>query len=217
MKKILVYQNDEAIQAAIEKAHETIKTCNSLINKFAIRHNHFKTKVDENFAYKLLRDPVATFDELLRANSPIKPIAGKELDIVKLAELTGINREMFISDFTVVMPGTIDRYNKQGVIALYRLDVESTKLLIWQDNEFVLNKKAVADACEVFKTYAETPQELEKLKWFENFFENLNEYCESEGVGRIDRNRIAMFLKINLDNGRFTIKPKDLVRKVKAA
>jgi len=217
MKKKLIFEDIESIEALEQKANGIIELCNSLLAKFNSRHNHFGQPINEEFARSLLREPVKTFDDLLRANSPVKAIPGKQLDIEKLAELTGINREGFISDFTVVMPGTIDRFNRKGIVKLFELDKNTEKLLIWNDSKFVLNDSELENKKELHRTYAETPQENESLKRLENFIHTLNEYTEISNIDTIDCNRIAMFLKMEYSNGSFGFKPRDLVSKIKTA
>ncbi len=215
MKK-LIHENTEAIRQLNEVASELVNSLNMVLNRFTEKHNHFNQPVNEGFAFQLAGDPLGTFDELLQANSPIKPIAGKQQDIEKLAELTGIDREGFIQDFTICLPGSRDKYNKQGANALFRLQGKYKELVTWANDSFTLNKKELENQCEAFRIYAETPEQLAELEKWETLCNVLNGHSSRVKLDSIDSNRLADILKISYQHGKFTPKYEALARQIKS-
>jgi hypothetical protein len=175
MKRKFIYSNEIAIAARSKYAAELVETVNSLLNTYQSKHNHFGMSMTEAFALELLQQPVKTFDELLKVNSPLKPIAGKPIDLVKLAELTGIDREGFMNDFNVVLPGSRNQYNRAGVKALFSLKSVDLELLTWNEGKFTVNQEVLDQQLERYKVYAETPAELKEVEFWENLCDLLNE------------------------------------------
>jgi hypothetical protein len=191
MKKVLVYQNDEAIAAHEKFAKDLVICLNALLEKFRKEYNYFHCTIDQNFSFDLVSDPIKLFDSLLRANSPIKPIGGQQIDIKELAKLVGINRDMFISDFTVTLPGSVNEYNRYGTKALFRLEPRYKNLITWDTDKFVLNEKQLNENFDFFRTFAETPEQVEMYEYWENLCNMMNTHLEKGFVKEYEVHSIA--------------------------
>lgn len=196
MNKRLIYSYSDRISARQKYVDELVKTCNQLLTIYQSRHNHFGQTIDESFAFQLVSQPVRLFDELLKANSPIKPIAGKELDIIKLAELVGIDRNGFIKDFTVVMPNSRDQYNRNGVIALFSLKDEDREVLVWKDGNFAINEAILSKQLDMFNVYATNEKQLKELNYWENLATTLNVASDRMRLDKMDIGHIARLLDL---------------------
>lgn len=228
MKK-LVFENRELIKSREQYAIELVSITNSLIARFKEQHNHFGQVIDEGFGIQLLTDPVGTFDELLRVNSPIKPIAGKPIDAEKLAELTGIDRKGFISEFAVILPGSIDQFNRRGIMAFFKLKPADRAILSW-NGSFVLNERALALQLESYRIYAETPEQLAEFEYWEKLCGTLNLHLNRKAqkpfgnrlpgerpfIDQPDIAKIANLLGLKCVNGRFEVDSKALSETIKS-
>jgi hypothetical protein len=200
MKK-LVFTNHKALKKHEETVNQLVNSLNLVLDRFKKEFNYFGQPVNESFAFELVTDPAGTFDRLLRANSPIKPIGNKQLDIEKLAELTGIDRDGFINAFTIVLPGSIDSYNRAGTVALFRLSAANKLLVKWQDEKFALNQEVLNMELERFKVYAESPEQIELLNSYERLCDTLNDHAKTIKLDAIDSNLIAQRLGIDFKGG----------------
>jgi len=229
MKK-KIFENRDLIKARQRYADELVTTVNSLIIRFKEQHNHFGQVIDESFSIQLLTDPVGTFDELLRVNSPIKPIAGKAIDASKLAELTGIDRKGFISEFAVILPGSKDQFNRHGVLAFFKLNPADRDILTWKDGSFVLNERALALQLESYRVYAETPEQCAEAEYWENLCSTLNTHLDRKAqkplgnrlpgerpfIDQPDIAKIAILLGFKCVGGRFEVDSKALSETIKS-
>lgn len=215
MKK-LIYEDLATIEVRRQYAGELITALNTVLNRFKSTHNHFGQPVDESFAFQLVSQPNETFDELLRLNSPVKPIAGKTLDVRKLADLVGIDYQSFIADCTVVMPGSRDRFNRKGVYGFFSLKEKDRPLVSWKDDQFVLNDQAVNAECEAFRVYAESPEQFKELAFWEDLCDSLNTCRTRELIDVIDANLIADRLTLKFRNGKFAVDQKRLAALIKS-
>ncbi len=198
MKKVHVWSNEPAIEARKKYASELVNNLNFVVTAFQTRHNHFGQGIDESFAYELVSQPIETWDQLLRVNSPIKPIAtGKPLDITKLAELTGIDRAGWIAACTGTLAGSRNEYSRGGSQGILRLSEKDKRLVNWQDGKFALDEKGLASDLELHKIYAQSPEQLAELAWHEELCQKLNEAKERKILtDSFDCNQVAQKLGI---------------------
>lgn len=190
MKK-LIYEHKEQIDARKKYVAELIATANQLLTRFKSKHNHFGQPIDENFAFELITNPMGTFDDLLRVNSPIKTVADKPLDIVALAKLVGIDRDGFIQDFTVIRPGSRDQFNRHGTMSLFKLADADKSVLKWQEGEFILDENNLALQLESYRVYAETLKQMREVEWWEGLCTKLNDTVTRGIISDSDRIRTA--------------------------
>lgn len=189
--KQLIYENVESKQRHEKYAHELVEGLNIVLALFVKKHNYFGQPITEAFAYELVSDPIATFDDLLRKNAPFKPIGGKMLAIEKLAELCSIDRNTFILDFTVVLPGSVDQYNKQGRKGVLSLSEKDKPLIVWNNGKFALNEAQMQLNLEVFNVYAETPEQISLFEYWQGVCNQMNQHLEKNLIKTDDIITIA--------------------------
>jgi hypothetical protein len=215
MKK-LVFENLESIQAWKVFCQELVFNLNTVLSRFKANHNHFGQTITEDFAFELVSAPIETFDSLLRANSPLKPVAGKPLDMEKLSELTGVDRKGWIKNCTLILPGSKNRFNKAGIQTIMKLTERDRPLVTWRDGEFILNDKRVEAGCEKFRVYAESLDQISEVEFWETLADNLNKLLDRREFDVIDANQICGRIKmLEVRNGRFIIKAEVLARRMK--
>lgn len=214
--KRLVLENKDAIKFHELFANQLVDSSNSILNKFKTSHNHFGQPINEPFAFELVSNPVQTFDNLLLANSTIKPLSGKSLDVVKLAEILGINRSLFIQDITIVLPGSKSQYNPHGTTAIFQLTGKNKALVSWKDDKFVLNEDQLLTDYEAFRVYATSKEQNELIDRWESLAEALNKHKDFVSLDNIDCNRIGYMVKLDFNNGKFEPKYRELAGQIKA-
>lgn len=218
MTKKLIYENKVAIEARKRYADELVNSLNHVLKCFESEHNHFSQPIDENFAFQFVTQPVETFDELLRVNSPIKPIGGKKIDIEKLAELCGINRNSFIGSCIITLPGSKDQYNRSGRQGLLKLTDKDKHLIKWGNDSFVLDEQALAVELEFYKVYATEPEQFAEVQFWEDLCSKLNVLIDRKIIDIMDANMIRqkIWQYVEVKNNRFMPKYDELAKRIKA-
>lgn len=203
--KQLVYEYTERIAARQQYANQLVSELNQVLNRFKEKHNHFSQPIDEAFAFQLVSQPIETYDELLRVNSPVKPIAGKLLDVSALATLCGIDRPAWIAAVTGVLPGSVDRYNRAGVTGLLSLKGKDRHLVAWEKDHFIVNKEELATDCELYRVFATTSEQLAELEFWQGVAYTFNCLLLRGIIDRIDANamqdRIKMLVVVKEGDG----------------
>lgn len=203
--KTLVYEYTDRIEARKKYASELVNSLNGLLISYKAKFNHFGQPITEDFAFQLVVDPVGTFDELLRVNSPVKPIAGKPLDVSALATLCGIDRPAWIAAVTGVLPGSVDRYNRAGVTGLLALKGKDKHLVSWDNDKFAINQEALAADCEAYRVFATTSEQLAELEFWQGVAYTFNCLLTKGVIDRIDANamqdRIKMLVVVKEGDG----------------
>jgi len=129
----------------------------------------------------------------------------------------------------MIQPASRDNYNRAGVTSLMKLTPASRHLVSWEKDTFVLNQKALAEDCERFKTYAETPEALTELEYWENLASTLNKHLDRKSVSAesnakagerkfFDTGDVYQFarkLGLKERGGRFIVDSENLARVIK--
>jgi hypothetical protein len=70
--------------------------------------------------------------------------------------------------YFAVTTGSVNQYNKTGTMALMNLSEANRHLVSWEKDKFALNEQALAADIELHKIYAQSPEQLAELAWWEN-------------------------------------------------
>lgn len=194
--KQLVYSYEDRIAAKQVFANQLVDGLNQVLTRFKERANYFSQPITEDFAWQLVSDPVGQFDELVRINSSIKGVAGKPLDIVALAKLLNIDREGWLNDCKILIPGSVNQYARQGTTAVYKLSEAHRPLVSWQEGKFILNEKALAEQLEAYKVYASTPEQIAEVEFWQGVAYTFNCLLTKGVIDRIDANAMQDRIKM---------------------
>lgn len=197
MKK-LVYEYNERIEKRKVYVNQLVDGLNTVLNRFRESHNHFSQPIDEAFAWQLVADSVGSFDELLRVNSPIKPVAGKPLDLVKVAELTGIDRPAWLAACTVLIPGSVDNFNRAGRHGILKLSPVDRALVICSGEGFAVNEAALLVDLEKFRVYAESKDQLAELDYWQGLAELLTRLVDRKSLLTYEAHQLSRIIPMLL-------------------
>jgi hypothetical protein len=186
MEKIIVYTDQASIDSRIKYANELVNSLNLILTRFKSAHNVFSQPITEDFAFQLVSQPIEVYDQLLLANSPVKGVAGRPVDVAKLAGLVNIDRNQFILDMTICQPGSRNQYQKAGVQGILKLSPADREIVKWKNDAFVLDEKTLNQQCEIFKTYAETSEALAEVEYWETLCAVLNKHLDRKNRRYID-------------------------------
>jgi hypothetical protein len=178
MSKKLIYTDQASIDARIKYANELVNSLNLILTRFKSDHNIFGQSIDENFAFSLVTNPIQIYDDLLLANSNVKGVAGKQPDPGKLAALVNVDRSQFVLDMTICQPGSRNQYQKAGTMAIMKLSTADREIVRWKDETFVLDEKALNQQCEIWKTFAESPEQIAEVEYWEQLCAVLNKHLD---------------------------------------
>jgi len=185
-KKRLVFQNDLIIEQRTNFATQLVENCNSVLESFTTDWNLFDVPIDEPTAWELIGDPVGFFDNLLLQNSPIKPFGNAKQNPVKLAELTGIDREGWKSTVTLLIPGSQSVYNREGRHEIFKLLPQHRYLVAYHNGQFIVDADGLEQELDRQRIYADTPAKLELLDYWENLANVLNQHLQRGYVSTLE-------------------------------
>jgi hypothetical protein len=112
----------------------------------------------------------------------VKPIAGKPLDIAALAKLVNIDREAWEGACTLVLPGSVNNYDRAGRKGILKLSPADRTLVKWADENFAVNEAALLVDLEKFRVYAESPEQLAELDYWKGLAELLNRLIDRKSL-----------------------------------
>lgn len=191
MEKILIAENTQQADKAIDQAKEFIKSLNDLINYYNelpiiaaldTREkvvNFLNDKINY-FHNSILNDTGISF-----ANN-IKPLPAK------IAEM-----------YAIPYIETINRFSQYRYVDLNTVDFDPIK------HTFTLKPETISEFYEKAKTYTKTQKEAEALIYLRNFCDALNDYADRFKLTTFDIHHAAKYLAIDtpLIKGKATFSP----------
>ncbi|MFO7656336.1 MAG: hypothetical protein R6W78_04655 [Bacteroidales bacterium] len=197
MKK-LIYSNDVAIQSHSKAVHSLCSNLNAAIASFH-QYQPFVRIESEDQAMEFVADPIAHYDNVIIKETGTKRIPGLKIDVSIICQMYGLNRQKFVE-----------------AVKSIRLVPAQKHLFTWQDASFEVNETVLQADCEQFRTFAETPEQLETLQLWEQLRDILNVHIDREYLsGVFTGQQIAQSTGLRFEKNRFELDGKKLAYLIK--
>ncbi len=191
MKKVLIYTNEEGRKKELETIEQYLNNTNAVLDTFHSLQS-FSKMDNPHAAINFLKAPVETFDSLVLKASGIKGAVNPDA----VASIFGIDRNKMI-DAVASQPAIRDSgIRKTG---RYKWQEAFAALLVFEGTNFILDSEAVELHLEKFSVFAETSEELEILRYHENFCNVFNTHTKRIGFKKsAGQGKLASDLKTSL-------------------
>jgi hypothetical protein len=218
MGKKLIWEKKTEFESFERSVIDTAEKCNSLIATFHAFQDWQKIDTIEDWLY-LVTDPQLYFDSVLIGSVKIDT-GGRQADPLVLASLVSVDRPNYLN-MVAGIPVFEDECipcrklkQKKGSRAISISSYQSyQKYLIFNAGHFTVNEEAVELAKENFKIYADSPEKLEVVTFWENLCGVLNNYHTRYHIQNEDKRSICKALKLQQSEGYegdFVVNPQAL-------
>lgn len=192
MKKVLIYTNEEGRKNELKTIKQYLSNTNAVLDTFHSLQSFSKLD-NRHAAINFLKAPVETFDSLVLKASGIKGAVNPDA----VASIFGIDRNKMID--TVSKQPVIRDSGIRNQTGLYKWQEAFAALLVFEGANFILDTEAVELHLEKFSVFAETPEELEILRYHENFCNVFNTHTKKIGLkSSAGQSKMASDLKTSL-------------------
>ncbi len=223
-EKILLFEDNARKQDFLKAVEEVRTAAHDLIMTFEAFQEFKRIGTLEEFE-QLCKDPVKYFDETLKSNVSLNMTGNRQPDPQVLADLFGIERQNFISLIkglpvteTCKPCNTSKVIRKKGKPALsYNEFLSFKSFLTYEQQAFNLNTEAIANRLEQFKSFAQTPEEIELYQLFTNMVQQLNNFTEKFPISLQLRQSLKKELRLFLSEGmtgKFMVNPQVIVTEI---
>ncbi|BDX36686.1 hypothetical protein CYCD_00410 [Tenuifilaceae bacterium CYCD] len=215
MKK-LIFENERANRERAEFAKQLVENCNAVLQKFTADFNLFDAEIDEATAFEVVSSPIEYFDSQLIKHSPLKTGTFKP-NPVKLAEMLQVDRQGFITACTLLVPGSISQYNRNGQFSVFRLLPQHKHLINWNIGAFEVNNEGLEIELDKNRIYADTDKKLQLVAYWENLAKTMNEHLEKGFISSMDVYQLSKILGLDGNSAkRFEVNYKNLALVIKS-
>src|SRR5690554_4390392 len=192
MKKVLIYTNEEGRKKELETIEQYLSNTNAVLDTFHGLQS-FSKMDNPHAAINFLKAPVETFDSLVLKASGIKGAVNPDA----VASIFGIDRNKMID--AVASQPVIRDSGIRNQTGRYKWQEAFAALLVFEDTNFILDTEAVELHLEKFSVFAETSEELEILRYHENFCNVFNTHTKKIGLkSSAGQGKLASDLKTSL-------------------
>jgi hypothetical protein len=224
--RVLIY-NDLRKQIEFSNSVESVQhSANDLIILFENFQPYLKIKSLSDFE-KLVINPLAEFDETLQTFINFEQSGGKKGNPEIIAKMFDIDRNSFISIVKgeKIISGTCKpcenlKVIKNGESVLnYATFQQYQEYLIFDNSRFTINEIAVDKKNETFKTFGETPRQIEIYNHWINLCNMLNNHAKKGYIGTTDLDKLTTLfknrLKFSFQAGELAVDEQSLLSEIK--
>jgi len=204
-----VYENEAVTKDLKENALHLCNCANKVVNTFHECQPFDKIVTNEQ-ASALVLNPIEYFDQVMIKGAGVKPVKGLKVEPEAVALMYGVNRSGFIAGIQVETRGS------RGHFASFKLRESLKYLLLFQDGMFIVNETELQKDIEAQKTYAETPEQIEILEYWENLANVLNKHLDKKYITEFEIYQLAQTLGLKNVNKRFTPNYQSLASIIKS-
>mgnify|MGYP001271761216 CR=1 FL=1 len=171
-ERILLLEREAGVAFTRKRIGELETNLNKLLTLYSKTHNYWDIEVD---VWALVENPQQYYDNLLLKNSTIKAVKNFKLDPAKVAETLGVPREKFLQEIQAPVPGTTGQGLRQ-VVAMIQLHPTEKDLFDYIEGKFIINLTALELLLDKDRVYADTPEKIELVRYFEGVRDMLKEH-----------------------------------------
>lgn len=173
-ERIFLLEKTANVEFTRKKVGELETNLNNLLKVYSEKHNYWDIEID---VWALVENPQQYYDNLLLKNSTIKAVKNFKLEPARVAETLGVPRAQFLQDIISPVPGTTGQGITQQ-LAMIQLNPSDKDLFDYIEGKFLINLPALELLLDRDRVYADKPEKLELVHYFENVRDMLNEHLK---------------------------------------